>query len=67
MIHNLLKLFGVALLLAGCTSANLYATGRNAQRTQCMKQADEAARERCLQDASMSHDAYQKDVDAARK
>lgn len=57
----------ITLFLAACTSEQLYATGRNAQRSECMKQADTAARDRCLKDADMSHDAYQKEVDAARK
>jgi uncharacterized protein YcfL len=57
----------VALLLAACSSQQLYATGRNAQRIECMKQADGTARDRCLKDADMSYDAYQKAADAARK
>lgn len=57
----------VALLLASCSSEQLYATGRNAQRAECMKQADAASRDRCLKDADMSHDAYKRDADAARK
>lgn len=56
-----------ALFLIACSSQQLYATGRNAQRAECMKQADGAARDRCLKDAGMSHDAYQKEADAARK
>jgi hypothetical protein len=56
-----------ALFLTACSSQQLYATGRNAQRAECMKQADGAARDRCLKDAGMSHDAYQKEADAARK
>lgn len=56
-----------ALVLAACSSQQLYATGRNAQRAECMKQADGMARDRCLKDAGMSHDTYQKAADAARK
>lgn len=56
-----------ALLLVACSSEQLYASGRNAQRAECMKLADGAARDRCLKDAGMSHDAYQKEADAARK
>jgi hypothetical protein len=57
----------IALLLSACSSEQLYATGRNAQRAECMKLADGASRERCLKDAGMSHDAYQREADAARK
>lgn len=57
----------VSLLLASCSSDQLYATGRNAQRAECIKQVDAASRDRCLRDANMSHDAYKREVDAARK
>jgi hypothetical protein len=63
----LISLVALALCLVACSSAQLYATGRNAQRTECMKQADATARDRCLKDAGMSHDAYEKEADAARK
>lgn len=56
----------IALLLCGCSAQQLYASGRHAQRVECMKQAIGAARDRCLKDADMSHDAYQKEADAAR-
>ncbi len=56
-----------ALLLSSCSTEQLYATGRNAQRVECMKQADGASRDRCLKDANMSHDAYQKEADSVRK
>ncbi|WP_294636855.1 hypothetical protein [uncultured Aquabacterium sp.] len=57
----------VALLLGACSTEQLYATGRNAQRAECMKQADGGARDRCLKDAGMSHDTYQKEADGARR
>ncbi len=57
----------IALLLSGCSSQQLYASGRNAQRAECMKQAIGAARDRCLKDADMSHDTYKKEADAARQ
>jgi hypothetical protein len=57
----------IAFLLAACSAEKLYATGRNAQRAECVKQADGASRDRCLKDADMSHDIYKKEADAARK
>ena len=57
----------MALLLCGCSAQQLYATGRNAQRAECMKLADLAARDRCLKDADMSHDTYKKEAGAARQ
>ena len=56
-----------ALLLSACSTEQLYATGRNAQRAECMKQADSSARDRCLKDADMTFDAYKKETDAVRK
>jgi hypothetical protein len=55
-----------ALLLAGCSTEQLYATGRNTQRADCLKQADAGVRDRCLKDANTSYDTYQKEADAAR-
>lgn len=56
----------VALLLCGCSAQQLYASGRHAQRSECMKLSDLAARDRCLKDANMSYDTYKKETDAAR-
>lgn len=54
------------LLLAACSTEQLYASGRSSQRAECLKQADAAARERCLKDANTSYDTYKKEADAAR-
>ena len=61
-----LALIGLCLLQAGCSTEQLYATGRNAQRAQCVKQADTTAQNRCLEDAGMPHDVYNKETEAAR-
>ena len=65
--HLATALLATIPLLPGCSSDMLYATGRGAQRAECLKQADSTARERCLQDANMSHDTYKKEADAARR
>jgi len=57
----------IVLLLSGCSSEQLYATGRNAQRMECVKQADGASRDQCLKDAGMSYDAYRKEADSVRR
>lgn len=57
----------VTVVLTACSADWLYATGRNVQRAECMKQPDAAVRERCLQDAGTSRDAYQKGADALRR
>jgi cytochrome c556 len=51
-------------LTGACTSEQLYAAGRNAQRTECMKRLDERERDRCLKDADLSYDAYRREVEA---
>ena len=66
-MHKAVTLSLAAILLCGCSSQQLYASGRNAQRAECMKLADMSARDRCLKDADMSHDTYKKEVDAARQ
>lgn len=66
-MRNSIAFMFIALILSACSSEQLYATGRNAQRAECMKQADAAARERCLKDAGTSYDSYKKEADAALK
>ncbi|ALT79166.1 hypothetical protein [Paucibacter sp. KCTC 42545] len=48
-------------LLSACSSQEWYAAGREAQRDQCNKLMDSAQRDRCLQDANMSYDRYQRE------
>lgn len=66
-MHKAVSLALMALLLCGCSAQQLYATGRNAQRAECMKLSDLAARDRCLKDADMSHDTYKKETGAVRQ
>jgi hypothetical protein len=63
-IHCLICL---TLVLAGCSSEQLYATGRNAQRAECMKRPDRAEQERCLKDAGLSYDSYKREADAVAR
>ena len=55
------------LLLVACSNEQLDTAGRSSQRAECLKQADAAARDRCLKDANTSYDTYKKEADAARK
>jgi hypothetical protein len=52
-------------LTGACSSEQLYAAGRNAQRAECMKRLDAQERDRCLKDADLSHDAYKREVEGA--
>ncbi len=56
-----------SLLLVACSTEQFYAAGRSSQRSECLKQADAAARDRCLKDANTSYDTYKKEADAARQ
>jgi hypothetical protein len=50
----MIKLLGVAVILtfcglfAGCTSQQLYATGQEYQRNQCLRIPDKIESDRCL-------------------
>lgn len=65
-MHKFIAIALFAMLMTGCSSEQIYATGRNAQRAQCLKQADSGARDQCLKDADMTYDAYKRETDAAR-
>jgi len=66
MYKTAISVIALCLIQAACSSEQLYATGRQAQRNECMKEADQTNRARCLKDAGMSHDAYEKESEAAR-
>ena len=66
MNKAIIPLLALALLQTACSTQQLYASGRNAQRAECVKLADATARERCLKDADMSYDTYQKETGTAR-
>ena len=57
----------VLVWATGCSSEQLYAAGRNAQRAECMKQPDQQRQDRCLKDAGLSYDKYKSEADAAAK
>lgn len=54
-----------AATLIGCSSKQLYQTGQSWQENQCFRIDDIPARNRCLSDASVPYEQYQRDVDAA--
>ena len=53
----------LAALLAGCSSAQFYASGQDWQRNECSKLPDSQARERCLKNAGMSYDTYKQQAE----
>lgn len=55
-----------SMLLAGCSSTQLYAAGQGWQQQACRQRADAGERERCLADAARSHDDYQRETGQAR-
>ncbi len=54
-------------LTAACSSEQLYAAGRNAQKSECIKRPDAQERDRCLKDAGLFHDAYKREVEGVNK
>ena len=66
MYKTTITAIALCLIQAACSSEQLYAAGRQTQRNECMKEPDQTNRARCMQDAGMSHDAYEKESNAAR-
>jgi len=56
-----------ALLLAGCSAQQLYATGQGWQQSECQKLQDAAERQRCDKSTAMSYDKYRAEAEAAKK
>lgn len=66
-LQTLFIILLASTLTAACSSEQLYATGRNAQRSECIKRPDAQERDRCLKDAGLSHDAYKGEVEGVSK
>ncbi len=54
----------LALIAAGCSTEQLYGTGRLFQRNQCLHMPGEDERERCMANADKSYDQYRKERDS---
>jgi hypothetical protein len=54
------------LLLAGCSSQELYSVGQGWQQQECRKLADLAERQRCEKSAALSYERYKAEVEAAK-
>ena len=55
------------LWLGACSSQALYGGGQQTQLQECRKLPDVAERGRCEQRASLSHERYQAELEAARR
>ncbi|WP_239187616.1 hypothetical protein [Candidatus Nitrotoga sp. HW29] len=66
-LQTLFTVLLTSTLTAACSSEQLYATGRNAQRSECIKLPDTQERDRCLKDADLSYDMYQREVEGVSK
>ena len=68
MKHLLLAIgLVVCAWLAACSSQTAYLSAQNWQRIQCEKLISSQDRELCLKKASLSHEAYEKEREAAKK
>jgi PBP1b-binding outer membrane lipoprotein LpoB len=56
-----------SFLLNGCASEQIYATGQNMQRSQCMKNPDTQEQSRCFKSAETSYNTYKLEVESAGK
>ncbi|MDD1623848.1 MAG: hypothetical protein LUO94_03690 [Methylococcaceae bacterium] len=66
-LQTLITVFLASTLAAACSSEQLYAAGRSAQRSECITRLDAQERDRCLKDADLSYDAYKREVEGASK
>lgn len=62
-----ISVLSLNILISGCTSEQIYATGQNMQRSQCMKNPDTQEQSRCFKNAETSYDTYQREVESAGK
>jgi hypothetical protein len=66
--HLLAGLIGLTgLLLAGCSSQQLYATGQQWQRNECRKLVDQDERMRCEQSVATPFERYQTQAEGVKK
>ena len=56
---------GCGILLGACSQQQLYATGQQAQRTQCLQSAAQEQQEECMRKANMPFEDYQRMRDSA--
>ncbi|OIR07801.1 hypothetical protein GALL_100830 [mine drainage metagenome] len=54
-------------LFSGCTSQQLYGTGQEYQRNQCLHIPDKAESDRCLGKINTSYDDYKREKDSGAK
>ena len=57
----------ICTLLPGCTSKQLYGTGQEYQRNQCLHIPDKTESDRCLSKINTSYDDYKQAKDAGAK
>jgi len=57
----------VCTLFSGCTSQQLYGTGQECQRNQCLHISDKNESDRCLRKINTSYDDYKREKDSGTK
>ena len=55
------------LLLAACSSQQLYNVGQGWQKQECLKLPDIAERQRCEKSTAMNYDQYRREREAAKQ
>jgi hypothetical protein len=57
----------IVVALPGCSGEQAYRAGQGWQQNQCKRIPDKAEYDRCMADASMSHDTYKREKEGARR
>ena len=57
----------VSFATAGCTWQQFYSAGQEWQRNACNRLLEQAERDRCLANSSMSYDDYRRRTDATKR
>jgi hypothetical protein len=55
------------VLLAGCSSQQLYNVGQGWQKQECLKLPDIAERQRCEKSTALSYERYKAEAEAAKR
>jgi hypothetical protein len=53
--------------LSGCSSQQMYESGKGYQRNQCERLPDMGERQRCLEKANVSYEQYKKETKAGEQ
>ncbi len=68
--RGMLRLTALVIVMtavSGCSLQQVYSSAQGWQRNQCNRLVDQTERERCVANASLSYDDYQRKTEGAKK